>query len=106
MIIKISYPSRITPKLLKRKTREFQHQCCQSNFFATQKYSSNKAQILFNKRNLLLNFDSTDNHTVSILREYISFVFKDILIGVDQPNPLTANLDNANVYLFSEGRIC
>lgn len=103
MIIKITYPSRITPSFLRKKTREFQRNmvpgctglpCLDTN--------QRKAQILLKKRNILINFDATDKTAIAVLRNYVSFVFNDILIGVDQYNPITSNLENVTVFSFAE----
>ena len=103
MIIKITYPSRITPSFLRKKTREFKrnivpHCTCLPHPSADQR----KVRILLKKRNVLINFDTTDKTAISVLRDYVSFVFNDTLIGVDQYNPITSNLENVNVFSFAE----
>ena len=105
MIIKISYPSKITPRVLKKRTLEFQRSMKHCPQASTQTNSViSKAQILLSKNNMLLHYDVTDSTATAALQEYLSFVFRDTLIGVDQQNPLTMNLKNVNVFLFAEGR--
>ena len=106
MIIKISYPSSLTQRILKRKTKEFQHRISQRDGNSTRDCSDvNRAKILLNKKSMLVNFNSSDSNAISTLREYLSFVFENAVIGVDQQNPLTINLEKVNVLLFAEGGI-
>lgn len=105
MIIKISYPSKITSRILKKRSLEFQRSMSLFPQASTETNSViSKAQILINRKNMLIHYDATDSTATATLQEYLSFVFRDTLIGVDQQNPLTVNLKNGNVFLFAEGR--
>lgn len=94
MIISISPPSSVSLRSIEKQTRLFfgQEQSIRKNthgLLATR----NSCMVLVKKREILLSFNSDDVDTVTFLRNYLIFLFKDVYIGVDLDNPVTDKLN-------------
>lgn len=97
MTIKISYPSQFSARMLRRRTGQFDKNILRgSDIFRTK----NGAQMLVQKRNILLNFDSRSEEDIAYLRKYVGYLFQGSMVGVDEKNPITTDLAGVHEYIF------
>ncbi len=94
MIISISPPSSISLKSMEKQTRVFFEQVqsikkSSHGLLAT----GDRCMVLVNKREILLSFNDDDVNTITLLRNYLTYLFKDVYIGVDLDNPVTEELN-------------
>lgn len=62
-----------------------------------------KKKIIHNRDSLTFLFDERNVNEINILRRLIEESCKGLIIGVNQSNPVTANLPNVREHIFYEG---
>lgn len=94
MIISISPPSSISLRSMEKQTKLFFHKdhSIRRNSHGLVA-AGNKYMVLVKKREILLSFNIDDNDAVSSLQKYLTYLFQDVLVGVDLENPVTNNLN-------------
>lgn len=93
MIISISPPSSISLQHMERQTKLFfgkEHSIRRNSHGLVA--AGNKYMVLVKKRELLLSFSDDDDEAISSLQKYLTYLFQDVLVGVDLKNPVTNNL--------------
>ena len=93
MIISISPPSSVPLRRIEKLTWDFFNgeyliHKSKVGLLATSK----KTMVLVKKREILLSFSSDDINAINLLKNYLGFVFNDVIVGVDLDNPVTDNL--------------
>lgn len=96
MIISVCPPSSVSFKNLKKQTLSFWNsESCTSRKKSELLVKSSECMILLKKQELLLSFNVTNDTAVSLLQQYLTTLFKDVLVVVDLENPVTQNLSFA-----------
>lgn len=93
MIISISPPSSISLRSMEKQTRNYFHK---DHLIRKDSHGlvaeGSEYMVLVKKREILLSFNIDDNDAVSSLQKYLTYLFQDVLVGVDLENPVTRNL--------------